>query len=104
MKNSNASATQSPEDLLNDLRALVAEAEKMIGNSSGGNDEAVGSLRQRYEAAQERLTDFYEGARQKVVAGAKTADEAIRENPYQSLAIALGVGVLVGVLVGRRNE
>ena len=47
---------------------------------------------------------MYDGARKRVVAGAKCTDEAIRENPYQSLAIAGGVGLLVGLLLARRGQ
>ena len=35
---------------------------------------------------------------------AQCTDQAIRANPYQSLAIAAGVGILVGVLIGRRSK
>ncbi|MBL9200173.1 MAG: DUF883 family protein, partial [Opitutaceae bacterium] len=35
---------------------------------------------------------------------AKCTDSAIREHPYQALAIALGAGLLVGVLLGRRSR
>lgn len=104
MKNKSDSA-QTPKELLNDLHALVADAEKMMSESiSEHTDDAVGALRERYEATQERLGELYAGARKKVVAGAKVTDEAIRENPYQSMAIALGVGLLVGVLLGRRSK
>jgi ElaB/YqjD/DUF883 family membrane-anchored ribosome-binding protein len=104
MKN-NKSTAQTPKDLLNDLQALVVEAEKMMGDSlSEHTADAVGALRSRYDAASERMGEMYEGARKRVVAGAKCTDEAIRENPYQSMAIAAGVGVLVGVLLGRRSK
>lgn len=104
MKNKSESA-QTPKELLNDLHALVADAEKMMSASiSEHTDDAVGALRARYEATQERLGELYAGARTKVVAGAKVTDTAIRENPYQSMAIALGVGLLVGVLLGRRSN
>lgn len=105
MKNKSTSAAQTPKDLLDDLRTLVADAEKMVGDSlSEHSSDAISALRARYETAQERLGEFYEGARQKVVAGAKSTDEAIRANPYQSLAIALGAGLLLGVLLGRRSK
>jgi len=104
MKN-NKSSAQTPKDLLNDLQALVAEAEKMMGESiSEHTADAVSALRTRYDAASERMGEMYEGARKRVVAGAKCTDEAIRENPYQSMAIAAGVGLLVGVLLGRRSK
>ena len=105
MKHNHDTAAQTPKDLLNDLHALVAEAEKMMGESpTEHNGDAVGALRTRFTAAQERLSDLYTGARKQIVAGAKSTDAAIRANPYQSLVIAAGVGLLVGVLVGRRSK
>lgn len=105
MKNNNATIAQTPKELLNDLHTLVQEAEKMMGDSiSEHTADAVGALRLRFDAAQERLGELYEGARKKVVAGAKYTDVAIRENPYQAMAIAAGVGLLVGVLLGRRSR
>ena len=103
MKNNKESTAQSPQDLLAELRALVSDAEKMMGDSiTEHSEDAVSALRSRFDAAQERMGELYEGARKKVVAGAKYTDETIRANPYQSLAIAAGVGLLVGVLLGRR--
>ena len=105
MKNRHNSEIQTPEALLTDLRTLVNEAEKMIGASvSEHTADAMSALRTRYEAASERMGELYEGAKTRVVAGAKSTDQAIRENPYQSLAIALGAGLLIGVLLGRRSK
>jgi len=104
MKNNNESV-QTPKELLAELQSLVIEAEKMMGASlTEHTEEAMSALRTRFNAAQERLGNLYDGAKQRVAAGAKCTDEAIRANPYQSLAIAAGVGLLVGVLVGRRNK
>jgi ElaB/YqjD/DUF883 family membrane-anchored ribosome-binding protein len=103
MKNRLASDSQTPADLLNDLRNLVVEAEKMLESSvSEHTGEAVEALRTRYEAVQERLGELYTSAKKNVAAGAKCTDEAIRENPYQSIAIAAGMGLLAGVLLCRR--
>lgn len=105
MKNKSDSAAQTPHDLYEDLRSLVTDAEKMMGESlSEHSAEAISALRVRFAAAQERLGELYTGARQKVIAGAKCTDEAIRTHPYQSLAIALGAGLLAGVLLGRRSR
>jgi ElaB/YqjD/DUF883 family membrane-anchored ribosome-binding protein len=104
MKNTK-DTTHTPKELLAELQALVTEAETMMADSlSEHSSEAFGNLRERFGAAQERFADLYAGARKKVAAGAKYTDAAIRENPYQSIAVALGVGVLLGVLVGRRSK
>jgi ElaB/YqjD/DUF883 family membrane-anchored ribosome-binding protein len=68
------------------------------------SSDAIDSLRSRFAAAQERVADAYAGARKKVIAGAKYTDTTIRENPYQSLAIAAGIGLLLGVYLGRRSK
>jgi ElaB/YqjD/DUF883 family membrane-anchored ribosome-binding protein len=104
MKNNKESA-HTPKELLAELQTLVSDAETMMADSlTEHSSEALGNLRARFDSAQERMGQLYEGAKKKVVAGAKCTDTAIRENPYQSMAIALGVGVLVGVLVGRRTK
>lgn len=103
MKNRLVSDSQTPADLLTDLRNLVVEAEKMLESSvSEHTGEALDGLRGRYEAVQARLGEVYASAKKNVAAGAKRTDEAIRDNPYQSIAIAAGVGLLAGVLLGRR--
>ncbi len=77
----------------------------MLGDSmTEHSEDAVSALRVRFDAAQERLGVLYAGTRQKVIAGAKCTDEAIRANPYQTMAIAAGAGLLVGVLLGRRSK
>jgi ElaB/YqjD/DUF883 family membrane-anchored ribosome-binding protein len=104
MKHNNDTA-QTPKELLDELQTLVTEAEAMIaGAATEHSADAFDSLRSRFGAAQERFTDAYAGARKKVVAGAKYTDEAIRANPYQSLAIAAGVGLIIGVLAGRSSK
>jgi ElaB/YqjD/DUF883 family membrane-anchored ribosome-binding protein len=35
-------------------------------------------------------------------AAAKKADVVIRDHPYESIGVAFGVGLLIGVLVARR--
>lgn len=39
---------------------------------------------------------------EKAVVSAKAADKVIRQHPYESIGVAFGVGLLIGVLVNRR--
>ena len=105
MKTNSIPVAQTPDALLADLHTLVSEAEKMIGESiTEPAADAVESLRVRFVAAQERLGELCACARKKAVAAAQSTDHAIRANPYQSLAIAAGAGLILGVLLGRRTK
>jgi len=110
MKNSRATAQheQTPDTFLSDLRALVTEAQKLLDASDAPEGESNGehgiALRERFDAARERFTELYATAKKRVVAGGKYADDTIRSNPYQSIAVAAGVGLLVGILIGRRGK
>jgi len=56
--------------------------------------------------AASKLTAALNTAKTKIqeqtTAGARATDRAIREHPYESIGIAFGVGVLIGVLINRR--
>ena len=96
---------QSPKDLLDDLHMLVTEAEKVLSETNSTHaGETMAALRSRLDAAQARLGELYSTAKQRTIAGAKLTDATIRANPYQSIAIAAGVGLVVGFLFGRRKD
>jgi ElaB/YqjD/DUF883 family membrane-anchored ribosome-binding protein len=103
MKKRNGTA-ESPEQLVAHLRDLLSEAQGLVGATAGEYvGEKAEAMRERLGAAKERLEELYENARDKVVSGAKSADTTIRSHPYESLAVALGVGVLIGAFM-RRNS
>jgi ElaB/YqjD/DUF883 family membrane-anchored ribosome-binding protein len=64
--------------------------------------DKVNEARKRLAAALENGKQIYGNVRDKAVEGAKAADKTVRENPYQAIAIALGVGALIGYLAARR--
>jgi ElaB/YqjD/DUF883 family membrane-anchored ribosome-binding protein len=105
MKNNKSATHHTPKEIITEMQGLVAEATTMMKDSvTEHSADAIENLRNRFGAAQERFADIYQGARKRVVKGAKRADTTIRENPYQSIAIAAGVGLLVGLVVGRRSR
>ena len=97
---------ETPEQLIHDIQRLMAEVEALVGQPS--TDAETGSklshLQEKLSGATARVQDFYQSTRKRVVAGAHQADETIRSHPYQSLAVALGVGVLLGALIRRSRD
>ena len=92
----------STEKLIADLKIVAHDAEELLRAGAG-------EVGEKAREAQARLSDALESARasvrrlqQKTVAGVKATDRVVREHPYQSMGIAFGVGVLIGVLVMRR--
>jgi ElaB/YqjD/DUF883 family membrane-anchored ribosome-binding protein len=63
-----------------------------------------GQLRAKLEAATERAKEVYKRLEEKTVTAAKATDTAVHNHPYQAIGIAFGVGLLVGVLIMRRNS
>ena len=97
-----APAEVSREKLAQDLRVLIRDAEALL---KAGATEAGGEmeeLKSRLQASVGRMKETCQDLEQKVVTGAKATDKVIREHPYESIGVALGVGLLIGVLVTRK--
>jgi ElaB/YqjD/DUF883 family membrane-anchored ribosome-binding protein len=62
--------------------------------------QAASTVREYAEAAGEQVSHAYDQVAQGVQRGYEAAEEHVREKPAQSLAIAFGAGMLMGVIVG----
>ena len=93
---------QANERLASDLKALMRDAEELMKATAGQAGEKVTEMRSRLAAAIESAKATCHRLEEKTVAAAKVTDRTIREHPYESIGIAFGVGLLVGVLVGRK--
>jgi ElaB/YqjD/DUF883 family membrane-anchored ribosome-binding protein len=88
----------------NDLSTLAEDARALMAATADVAGEKVGEARERLAAALESAGDIAGRIRKKAVEGAKAADEAVREHPYQAIAIGVGVGLIVGFLLGSRRS
>jgi ElaB/YqjD/DUF883 family membrane-anchored ribosome-binding protein len=86
----------------NDLGTLAEDARALMAATADVAGDKVGEARKRLAAALESGKQIYGRVREKAVEGAKAADKSVHENPYQAIAIALGVGVLIGYLASRK--
>ena len=48
------------------------------------------------------LKAMIQRAEQKAVESAKAADRVVRDHPYQTLGLAFGLGILIGILARRK--
>ena len=83
--------------------AILKEARELLEATADLTDEKVIKARKRLEDALERGAEISESIRQQAVRGAQAVDHWVRENPYESVAVAFGAGAFLGLLLGRRN-
>ena len=83
---------------------LARDAQNLIDATADIAGDKVEEARNRLAAALDRGKEIYGRVREKAVQGAKATDQAVRENPYQAIAIGVGVGVIIGFLLGRRSS
>ncbi len=85
------------------MGTLAQDARDLMAATADVAGEKVGEARNRLAAALERSKEIYGKVRDKTIQGAKATDEAVREHPYQAIAIGFGVGALLGYLIARRS-
>ena len=94
------------ERVLADMRTLVSDTEDLLKLTANDVSEKARETRARVSAALENAKASYRQFQDSGVEAAKAAarktDETIRSHPYESLGIALGIGLLVGVLLRRK--
>jgi ElaB/YqjD/DUF883 family membrane-anchored ribosome-binding protein len=98
----NAGVEDTADTTMEELKALIREAEEALG--AEGTDDQVDELRERLRDAVSQGENLLSNLSNKVREQAKRADGAIRENPYQTIGIAAGIGLLAGLLLSRRNN
>lgn len=94
------------DKLLSDIRAVVADAEQLLKMGASDATESTRELRERMgerlTRAKDRLLEVQEVAADKAKAVGHAADDFVHENPWRSIAIGTGLGLLIGVLISRR--
>ena len=95
-------AELNTEKLVADLKRVVQDSEELL-QVANGRGESNG-IRDRLADALESAKRTCRKLEEKAVASAKATDKVIREHPYQSIGVAFGVGLLIGVLAMRKSQ
>jgi ElaB/YqjD/DUF883 family membrane-anchored ribosome-binding protein len=89
-----------------DLRLLIHDAEDLLRVSAGQvGEEAVAvraRIQERLGRAREQLASLQADAIDKAKAAGRATDDYVHDHPWRSVGVAAGIGVLVGLLIGRR--
>lgn len=92
--------------LIDDLRAVVAEAEALLASGASDASAHAAGIRERaseaVEKARARLDSLEADVRARANDATAEAAAYVRDNPWQSLGIAAAAGVVIGLLLSRR--
>lgn len=106
MSNAQTPIEVSKEQLARDLKVLVADAEGLLKATASQSGEAVAAMRERIgeslAVAKEKLAEVERVALDKAKAAATATDQYVHEKPWHAVGIAAGVGLIIGLLIGRR--
>lgn len=98
--------TVHKDKLMSDLRVVIADAEELLRMTADEAGEGAADIRSRVQArlnqAKADLVHLQEAAVARAKAAGHATDEFVHENPWKSIGIAAGIGLVVGLLVGRR--
>jgi ElaB/YqjD/DUF883 family membrane-anchored ribosome-binding protein len=98
-QNASASRDKLVEDvkvLSKDVQDLLKATASVVGERAV---EARGKVQASLKVAQEKLGTVQETARVKGREAAVAADEYVRDNPWNAVGIAAGIGFLVGLTI-----
>lgn len=92
--------------LMHDLKLVIADAEELLrltANQAGDDTvELRTRVQDRIKQAKAELLHLQEVAVDKVKAAGQATEEFVHENPWRSIGVAAGVGLVIGMLIGRR--
>ena len=87
------------EKLIGDVKVLATDVEELLKATAAQSGEKVAEARVRAQAAIARArTVAIEQGKQ----AAQTTDQYVRENPWAAIGVSAAIGLLVGLLIGRR--
>jgi ElaB/YqjD/DUF883 family membrane-anchored ribosome-binding protein len=86
---------EAANDMMNDLRVLIADAEELLRVTAGQAGPKVEEVRARAEESLRNARERLKGAGQEL-------DSQVRAHPWAAVGIAAGIGLVLGVLLSRK--
>ena len=102
----NTEATVTKDKLVQDFKIVVSDAEELLKATASQAGEKVAVARERIQdslhKAKVKLAEAEDVIVHETKQTAHAADEYVRDNPWRAVGIAAGVGLIIGLLIGRR--
>jgi len=99
-------ATVSKEKLAQDIRIVIADAEELLRTTASQAGEKVSAAREKIEKSLQRakvkLAETESVLGEKTKLAASMTDEYVHSHPWHAVGVAAGIGLILGLLIGRR--
>ena len=96
----------SKQKLVSDMKVVVSDAEEILRATAGVAGEKMVDLRERIgerlRDAKLRIAEAESALIDRTKAAARATDDYVNDNPWRAVGIAAGVGLLLGIIIGRR--
>jgi ElaB/YqjD/DUF883 family membrane-anchored ribosome-binding protein len=97
---------RSRDALVKDFSDVLVEAETLLKQAAKESGEKATDLRSQVEtklrSAKLKLQELQDEAIDNARAAARVTDDYVHDNPWQAIGVAAAVGLLVGLVIGRR--
>ena len=95
------------EKLVADLKVVVEDAEELLKVTAGQVGEKAtelrGKLQEKLKDAKRHVAEAEKLIVDKTKEAAKATDHFVHEHPWKAVGIAAGVGLIIGLLISRRD-
>jgi ElaB/YqjD/DUF883 family membrane-anchored ribosome-binding protein len=96
----------SKEKLMTDLKTVMIDTEALLKATANASGEKLAEIRAKAEEslglAKATMMDVQATVLAKTKEAAKVTDAYVHENPWRSIGLAASLGVVIGLLIGRR--
>jgi ElaB/YqjD/DUF883 family membrane-anchored ribosome-binding protein len=94
------------EKLIDDMKTVISDAEELLRATASEAGDKIAVARERIQdslyRAKVKLAETEGVLLDRTREVARLTDEYVHDNPWQAVGIAAGVGLIVGMLIGRR--
>lgn len=99
-------APANKEELLEEFQALVRDTETLLHHSASLVGDQAEELRAQIRDSLGRARSTLKNTEESVVLRGKAAvgatEDYVQTHPWQTIGIAAGIGILIGMLISRR--
>jgi ElaB/YqjD/DUF883 family membrane-anchored ribosome-binding protein len=102
----NKTSNKVADQFIDEFKALIADAEALIDATEGHADDVIKTVRSKalktLAATKESIADFEDAVIDRAKSVAKDADKFVHHNPWGSVGVAAGLGLIIGLFIRRR--